>query len=218
MISIADNLIKESLSQESTQKEFDALDNTNSIDTGRRSRGNSIDWKRPRDESIDGLIVSNNSSACSLYLYTINLVKEGILKNKALISSLQSNMNYHIPLQKINSSLLKYIEILLSRVENCSNKISNCSIPCIFPAPESAMHKAAIKLALEASVEELLGNLERAQNNYFSARMLIQCILANAQDEVDKKKLSHYLNIITNQYEICKELQKPLSNYSQLKE
>lgn len=215
LISIADNLIKESLSQESFQKEFDAIDNnTNLVDTGRRSRGNSVDWKRTRGESIDGMIVNNNSSACSVYLYTLNLLKEGILKNKALIISLQSNMNYHVALQKINLSLSKYMEMLFLRVENCSNKLSNCSTSCMLPAPELVMHKAAIKLAQEASVEELLGNLERARNNYSDARTLLQCILVNVQDEVDKSKLSHCLSVISNQWSIIKELQKPLSNYS----
>jgi hypothetical protein len=63
-----------------------------------------------------------------------------------------------------------------------------------------------MKIANDATVEELLGNLESALNNYSNARTLLQYVIAKVHDNNDKNILKHSFDIISNQYDVCKEL------------
>lgn len=163
---------------------------------------------RSRVESIDGQILNNYICACSLYLHLLQLLNEFISTTKTVITSLfQNSILHQQPLNEIITSLLKYNEILIVRVEQCCNKISlTSSAPCHFPTPESVIYKAAINLATDAySVDELLGNLDNALNKYSDARTLMEYIISKSNDN-DKSKLNKCLDIISDQYGACQEL------------
>lgn len=199
---IADNMIKEVISQESSQKELDLVEIS-----GKKSNSIDIQFKRIRGESVDIQNLNNYSSACSLYLHVLSLLHGLILNNKTILNSLgQDLMIYQQPLQEISRTMLNDIEIVVLRVEQCCDRLSLVSTPCNFPKPELIMYHSAIKLAQQASIEELLGNLERAQNKYFNAQALINLILVKVQNNNDKRKLTNCLSLISNHYEICKEL------------
>jgi len=181
IISIADNFIKDSVE-------------TNAI----------IDDKKSRGISIDSQFKNQYIDACSLYLHVLQLLNDFILANDSLA---KNSMTFHEQaLQQISSSLLQYVDILILRVEQCSIKLSLAASPCIFPSSFFLLYKTAIKIANDATVEELLGNLESALINYSNARTLLQYIIAKVHDNNDTNVLKHSFDIISNQYDVCKEL------------
>ena len=188
IISIADNLIKDA-----TPHEKDSVE-TNAIIDDKRSRGNSNDFQ----------FKSQYINACSLYLHVLQLLNDFILANNSLA---KNSLKFHEQaLQQISSSLLQYVDILILRVEQCLSKLSLVASPCIFPSSPLILYKAAIKIANDATVAENFGNLERALNNYSYARTLLQYVIAKNHDNNDKNILKQSFDIISNQYDVCKEL------------
>jgi hypothetical protein len=188
IISIADNLIKDATPQEKDSVE------TNAIIDDKRSRGNSNDFQ----------FKSQYINACSLYLHVLQMQNDFILANNSLA---KNSLKFHEQaLQQISLSLLQYVDILILRVEQCLSKLSLVASPCIFPSSPLVLYKAAIKIANDATVAENFGNLESALNNYSNARTLLQYVIAKVHDNNDKNILKQSFDIISNQYDVCKEL------------
>lgn len=60
--------------------------------------------------------------------------------------------------------MLALFDDLLARVEQCKDKLGGCYKHCDagFPAAQLLLYEASARLAKEAGVEELLGNLKKS--------------------------------------------------------
>jgi hypothetical protein len=72
------------------------------------------------------------------------------------------------------------------------------------PPPEPLIYYAAIELARDASVNEVLGNLSQAYTKYESARLLMESVLLTADAAVDRKVLKQYADMFAVQQDTCR--------------
>lgn len=61
------------------------------------------------------------------------------------------------------------------------------------------MYKAAMQLAREASVEELLGNLADAQKHYINAKLLIEAVMITVTHSLTSSLIHRYTHCIISQ-------------------
>ena len=78
---------------------------------------------------------------------------------------------------------------------------------------EPLMYRAALQLARDASVDELLGNLQQACDSYTSARLLIEGVMMTATEPSDRATLQHFAHTFGEQYTQCRML---LESHSQI--
>ena len=166
----------------------------------------SISIARVRCDSFDQQQINGAySGACSLYLHALNLLRDTLMRTKILEETLLTQQsNYISHTQYVRHALLTLFDQLVTRVEHCQQKISLATIPYTIPSPEPLMYKAAMNMAAEANVEELLGNLNKAQDNYLSAKFLIESVLITAVDQNDKRILQQFAQQFSDQQEVCK--------------
>jgi hypothetical protein len=106
-------------------------------------------------------------------------------------------------MNKLKTSMMLLFDQLLKRAELCHERLAALSVSFALPVAEPIMYKAAMQLARDASVEELLGNLSRASNHYNSAKLLIESIMMTANDPIDKRILQQFSQTFNEQQNVC---------------
>jgi hypothetical protein len=112
--------------------------------------------------------------------------------------------------------LLFRFKALMERAEACQQKLSSLQnhykenetkfdYSETLPPPEPIVYYAAIELAREASVNEMLGNLKIACKDYENARLLMESVMFAADASEDREVLKRYVEMFAAQYETCKQ-------------
>mmetsp|Transcript_19252 Transcript_19252/g.18592 ORF Transcript_19252/g.18592 Transcript_19252/m.18592 type:complete len:749 (-) Transcript_19252:369-2615(-) len=78
---------------------------------------------------------------------------------------------------------------------------------------EPLMYRAAIQLSRDASVEELLGNLQKACDNYSTARLLVLGVMMTTSEPSDCSTLQHFAQEFGEQYTHCHQLLESHTHY-----
>lgn len=151
----------------------------------------------------DGLM-----NAMSLYLRTLKIMQD-TMQRIAEVRNLRST-RIDI-LNKMSETLSLRYQELIKRSESCYKILTDkCSVNLqdlkTYPTPEPILYQAALSLAREASVGEVLGNLEQACDQYEMARTLIECIVMTTEHSSDKRILLLFRESFARQHEQCKKL------------
>jgi len=200
---VADTISREALQNE--QKEsVSALKGGASVSSSPPSLSPSFAQpSRSRGDSGDGAFVGSFDSACALYLHALNLLREYLQRTCTTSATLPNIQFYQVPMSKLKNYLITLFDQLLRRAEGCQERLAQLSVSIVLPAAEPLMYKAAMQLARDASVEELLGNLHRASSHYNSAKLLIESVLMTAHDPSDKRILQQLATTFSEQQNAC---------------
>jgi hypothetical protein len=212
---VADNLVTEA---HETLPEYDTQlkpvrDECKSLDDPKKPNS-----KAGGTTTVVGGIASHNPSnveplkaAMSLYLYVLKLMRDTMHRAAEMRRWDVSSVTAVEIMNRLSKGLSLRFQELVKRAECCSQILASKTgielhLIKTYPAPEPIIYHAALNLAKEASVGEVLGNLEQACRQYEKARILVECIINAAESFSDKKILHSFLDIFVRQHEQCKKL------------
>lgn len=154
-------------------------------------------------------------SALSLYLHALGRMKCALQRVQTLKKNIENSDKITEMLHMLIEDLSNRFRELAERADTCEKYLTQSQeflqstetqlnvLRCPYPAPEPLLYKAAMEIAREASVEELLGNFDKACGLFLSARLLIEVIMMTANDPLDRKNLQGFANKFTNQHSLC---------------
>lgn len=163
---------------------------------------------RPRGESYDGQIISSYTGSCSLYIHTINLLKDTMMATVSMFQSLGRSAIHQPTFVQIQEKLVVLYDQLLDRIKHSQQKLVMNTKVYTLTSPEPLMYKAAMQLAREANVEELLGNLIEAQRRYANAKLLIEAVMITATDPNDRRNLLFFAKEFSTCQTVCSQFLK----------
>mmetsp|Transcript_12369 Transcript_12369/g.18759 ORF Transcript_12369/g.18759 Transcript_12369/m.18759 type:complete len:905 (+) Transcript_12369:100-2814(+) len=150
----------------------------------------------------------------SLYLHALGFVQDTLKRTAAIRQFIPPQSSFRPQIDTLFEGLTKRFDQLLHRAESCRKFINPDDG---VPVPEPLIYEAALRLGLEASVEELLGNLTTACERYNTAQLLIECVLMTASDPSDRRVLQGFAQMFSDQYSQCEKSKIALSNDSEQK-
>jgi hypothetical protein len=163
---------------------------------------------RPRGESYDGQIISSYTGSCSLYIHTINLLKDTVMATISMFQSLGRSAIHQPTFMQLQEKLVVLYDQLLDRIKQSQQKLVMNTKVYTLTSPEPLMYKAAMQLAREANVEELLGNLIEAQKRYANAKLLIEAVMITATDPNDRRNLLFFAKEFSTCQTVCSQFLK----------
>lgn len=204
---IADNLIRESITSSLTMPKQERRDShvaKISVVLNEEHKSLSISKFTTGDIQSDH---ANFNSAFSLYIHSMNQLRRLVDKMKEFRKH-QDHARMRDFIDKVISGLTIRLGQLYERAEKCKEYIR---LDLSYPIAESVIYDAALKFGQNASVEELLGNMEKAGKLYKSARLLIESVLVTTSDAQDKQLLESYAQRFGEHQNKCEQAQKNFS-------
>eukprot|EP00607_Mallomonas_marina_P009647 CAMPEP_0182419592 /NCGR_PEP_ID=MMETSP1167-20130531/4010_1 /TAXON_ID=2988 /ORGANISM="Mallomonas Sp, Strain CCMP3275" /LENGTH=804 /DNA_ID=CAMNT_0024594589 /DNA_START=427 /DNA_END=2841 /DNA_ORIENTATION=+ len=148
--------------------------------------------------------------ALAVYLRGLLLLKDVMQRALGLRVSEPEGSTHLEPIDKLLEELAVRFQSLVQRAEHCKKIVSedplyaNSSQFRSVPADPLLIH-AAVQLASEGTVHELLGDLIRACDSFQVARYIVEAVLITASDSSDRKQLLTLLKQITEKLEACEK-------------
>ena len=78
---------------------------------------------RPRGESYDGQIISSYTGSCSLYIHTINLLKDTVMATISMFQSLGRSAIHQPTFMQLQEKLVVLYDQLLDRIKQSQQKL-----------------------------------------------------------------------------------------------
>lgn len=146
-------------------------------------------------------------TACTLYLHALELLKSLMRSMEAWETFPVSN-----PLNSSINQLRQDISVvfnqLIERAEYCQKYFHSyegrVSSATSVPSAQSIMLKAALQKESDASMQELLGNLNRASKLYGSAQELVEGVALTASEQEEQRRLQACSQALRVKSDACK--------------
>jgi serine/threonine protein kinase len=153
-------------------------------------------------EDEEMMVVDRYQTAISIYQYALATLREVIIKFPDSTASATSASSSSMILDRMKQDLLLMHNQLISRIQQCQKQVASSTVVAMIPAAEPILYCLAMKLARDAWVEMLLGNVLKAMDYYADSKLLIDCLVATTADMEDKRLLQYYAQSIAYQLEL----------------